>query len=77
MIRELVYGIAGLILIAYVVDFFLSLGDDYWEPPRIRPKVPVIGHLLGIMAGGPTYYSKTRFEQFLIVYNLLVEKVPI
>ncbi len=62
MIRELAYGIAGLVLLAYTVDFLFSLGDDPREPPRIRPKVPLVGHLLGIMGSGPVYYSQTRSE---------------
>jgi len=66
MIRELAYGIAGLVLLAYAVDFLFSLGDDPREPPRIRPKVPLIGHLLGIMGSGPVYYSQTRSEDPLM-----------
>lgn len=62
MIRELAYGIAGLVLIAYALDFIFSLGDDPREPPRIRSKVPLIGHLLGLIQHGPTYYSQTRSE---------------
>lgn len=62
MIRELAYGIAGLVLLAYAIDFLFGLGDDPQEPPRIRPKVPLIGHVLGVMRAGPTYYSQTRSE---------------
>lgn len=62
MLRELAYGVAALILLAYALDFLFSLGDDAREPPRILPKVPLIGHVLGLMRHGPTYYRHTRSE---------------
>lgn len=62
MIRELAYGFAGLVFLAYAVDLFLSIKDDPLEPRRIRPKVPLIGHILGLMQHGPTYYNHMRSE---------------
>ncbi|KAI9927014.1 hypothetical protein ASPWEDRAFT_55317 [Aspergillus wentii DTO 134E9] len=57
MITALAYAVTGLVLLAYTVDFLLSIGDDPHEPRRIRPKVPLIGHILGLMQHGPTYYN--------------------
>lgn len=72
MIRELAYGLVGLVLLAYVVDFLYSLRDDPREPPRIRPKVPIIGHVLGLMQHGPTYYKKTSNATNAEIYTLAV-----
>lgn len=60
MVRELAYVAAGLLLLAYVVDFLFSLGDDPREPPRVSSKIPLIGHVVGLMRHGPTYYRRTR-----------------
>lgn len=30
------------------------------EPPLVRPKVPVIGHILGMMRHGVSYYKILR-----------------
>ncbi|QPG96719.1 hypothetical protein C2857_005085 [Epichloe festucae Fl1] len=58
MIRELVSGAVALIILAYTIEYMLSMGDDPREPPVVRPRIPVVGqHILGIMRGGPTYYS--------------------
>ncbi|KAL9040691.1 MAG: hypothetical protein Q9214_004384 [Letrouitia sp. 1 TL-2023] len=68
MIRNLVYVVVGLVLLAYVVDFLFSLLDDPREPPRLRPKVPLIGHLLGIMQNGPT--NRTDAEIYTLgIFN--------
>ncbi|KHO00583.1 Cytochrome P450 [Metarhizium album ARSEF 1941] len=61
MIRELLYGVAAAALLAYTADFLFSLRDDPREPPRVRPAIPLVGHVLGIMRRGPTYYTETRF----------------
>ncbi|KAH7329711.1 cytochrome P450 [Stachybotrys elegans] len=59
MIRELVYGSVAVVLFAYAVEFGFSIGDDPREPPRVRSTIPLIGHVLGILKGGPTHYTKT------------------
>lgn len=60
MLRELAYGIGALVVLAYAVDFFFSLQDAPNEPPRLRPKLPLIGHLVGLLQYGSVYYSMTR-----------------
>jgi hypothetical protein len=47
MLHELVYGLLGLVFLAYLAEYLLSLKDDSREPPRLHSKVPLIGHLLG------------------------------
>jgi hypothetical protein len=60
MIYELGYGIVALVLLAYTAEFVLSLRDDSKEPPRLRSKVPLIGHVLGIIRSGPSYHSQLK-----------------
>ncbi|ETS82599.1 hypothetical protein PFICI_04475 [Pestalotiopsis fici W106-1] len=59
MLREIVYGLLGLLLLLYGADLALGLGDDAREPPRLRARIPLIGHLLGLIQHGVSYYSKT------------------
>ncbi|KAF4124352.1 Cytochrome P450 [Geosmithia morbida] len=70
MLRELLYGITGLILLAYAADFFYNTGDDPNEPIRIRSRFPLIGHVLGLMSQGPTYYRTTSNSIEAEIYTL-------
>ncbi|KAJ0159882.1 5-beta-cholestane-3-alpha,7-alpha-diol 12-alpha-hydroxylase [Colletotrichum tanaceti] len=70
MLREILYGLAGLLLLAYAADLFYNVGDDPNEPPRIRSRVPLIGHVLGLMRQGPTYYQKTSNSTKAEIYIL-------
>lgn len=70
MLRELLYGISGLILLAYAADLYYNAGDDPKEPTRIRSRVPLIGHVLGLMSQGPTYYRKTSNSTKAEIYTL-------
>jgi hypothetical protein len=62
MIHELVYGFVGLVLLAYTAEYLLSLRDDPREPPRLQSKVPLIGHVLGLINSGPSYHSQLRYD---------------
>jgi len=64
MIIELSYGFFGLVLLAYAVEYLFSFGDDPREPPRLRSKVPLIGHVLGLIKNGPSYHSQLRYVNY-------------
>lgn len=59
MLREIAYAVLGLVLALYAADLALGLGDDAREPPRLRARVPLVGHLLGLMRHGVSYFSET------------------
>jgi hypothetical protein len=61
MFQELAYKLIGLVLLAYAAEYLFSLRDDPREPPRLRPKVPLIGHVLGLIRSGPSYHSQLRY----------------
>ncbi|KAK6951820.1 hypothetical protein Daesc_006345 [Daldinia eschscholtzii] len=64
MLRELIYGSIGLVLLAYALDYVLRFVDDAREPKRVNPRVPLIGHVLGLTKYGSSYfmYTSTRTE---------------
>lgn len=70
MFQELVCGVVGLALLAYVGEYLFSLGDDPKEPPRLRSRVPLIGHVLGFLRSGPSYHTELRY--FKIPSDLLI-----
>ncbi|KAL8383421.1 hypothetical protein RB595_006939 [Gaeumannomyces hyphopodioides] len=71
MFREFAYGIAGLWLLGHALDYLFSLADDPREPPRVRHKVvPVIGHVIGLLRHGPTYYKYTSDAADAEIYSL-------
>ncbi|PLB49117.1 cytochrome P450 [Aspergillus steynii IBT 23096] len=60
MIQAIASVLVGVVLLAYVTEYLLSIRDDPREPIRLRPKVPVIGHILGLIRNGPSYHSQLR-----------------
>ncbi|KAK8101939.1 hypothetical protein PG999_012313 [Apiospora kogelbergensis] len=59
MYESLLLILVGVVVIAYGIDFILGQFDDPREPRRIRPKirVPIIGHILGVLHYGFNYYE--------------------
>ncbi len=55
--------IVGLLLVGlhYLVHF-LSTKLDPREPPLISPRIPFIGHVVGLLRYGVPYYSKARLD---------------
>ena len=44
-----------------LVEWRLCRGRDAAEPPFVRARVPVVGHLMGLMRYGVSYYRMLRF----------------
>ena len=65
MFYKIIYIFVGLILLAYVGEYVFAFRDDPREPTRLRSKVPLIGHVLGLIRHGPSYHSKLRYMIFV------------
>ena len=48
--------VAGTFL-AFVINRFLTIDFDPREPPVIKPGIPYIGHILGIIRYGTKYFE--------------------
>ncbi|KAK7428006.1 hypothetical protein QQZ08_005437 [Neonectria magnoliae] len=72
MFREAAYSLAGLALLAFSIEWALGLFDDPREPQRVQPRVPLLGHLLGMMQYGTSYYSKTSKKTNAEIYTLSI-----
>lgn len=62
MLLEVITGLVVLIILAYAAENVLSHADDPLEPRRLPPKVPLIGHIIGLIQSGPSYHSTLRYE---------------
>ena len=60
MLLEFVTGTLILIILTYIVELARGFGDDAREPKRLRSRIPLIGHVLGLLHHGPAYYNLTR-----------------
>ncbi|KAI1821852.1 cytochrome P450 [Xylaria intraflava] len=61
----------GLIVLCYyALSHFLGTTHDPNEPPLIRPKIPIIGHLVGMIRHGSGYYGSITKEVKLPIYTL-------
>ncbi|KAI8960547.1 cytochrome P450 [Daldinia sp. FL1419] len=70
MLGELIYSSIGLVLLAYILNYVFSLADDTQEPKRINPKVPLIGHAIGMAKYGPSYFTNTSRTVDAEIYTL-------
>lgn len=52
----------GAIALAIAIGVYLSglldVKMDPREPPVVRPKVPFIGHIIGLLTDGPNYMKR-------------------
>ncbi len=61
MAQYLACGVAATVILAYFLEYLISSRDDAREPPRLRAKIPLVGHLLGIITSGPSYHSTLKY----------------
>ncbi|CAI6296420.1 unnamed protein product [Periconia digitata] len=43
-----------------LISYFGSIRVDAREPPVIQPRIPIIGHLIGLLRNGPLYFNQVR-----------------
>lgn len=58
MIFFLAVAAAAVVAVIHLLKYFLTLSHDGLEPPEVAPGTTAIGHVLGIIRQGSTYYSK-------------------
>jgi len=56
MLQYFAYVVAGLATLCFLFDWLCGLFDDSREPPRAKPRIPIIGHALGFLKLGADYY---------------------
>jgi hypothetical protein len=64
-----VLGAAALLIVA-LLQHFLTVRRDAREPPFVYPRIPVIGHLLGMMTQGSDYFHKLESRHHQALYTL-------
>ncbi|CAN8099089.1 unnamed protein product [Discula destructiva] len=70
MLFELITGVVGLIVVAYAAEYVFGYKDDSLEPHRLPSKVPLIGHVIGLIQSGPSYHSTLRNVAKAEIYTL-------
>jgi hypothetical protein len=55
-----ILAIAWFIMVAMLSWLWVREASDPREPPQLKPKFPVIGHLLGILQYEAEYFQKLR-----------------
>ena len=55
-----------------IAAYFIEPQIEPQEPPGIRSKVPLVGHLWGLSRYGPQYFIHTRFVVWLTIYKSLI-----
>ncbi|KAF5022686.1 hypothetical protein F66182_5234 [Fusarium sp. NRRL 66182] len=72
MLREVLYSLAGLVLLAYGTEWVLSLLDDPREPKRLQSKIPLLGHLLGMIVHSSGYHGITSKQIDEEIYTVAI-----
>jgi uncharacterized membrane protein len=58
-ISTAIIGVVGLVIaIGVVLSNLLRIKVDAREPPVIHPKVPFLGHIIGMLTEGPLYLKR-------------------
>ncbi|OAR00692.1 hypothetical protein LLEC1_07074, partial [Akanthomyces lecanii] len=70
MALYLAYGVAATVILAYLLEYLISSRDDAKEPPRLHAKIPLIGHLLGIITSGPSYHSTLKRSNDVEIFTI-------
>jgi hypothetical protein len=60
MFSTIVYGVLALILACYFLEWAFSLRDEANEPPRAKSRIPLFGHILGLLRQGALYFFQVR-----------------
>lgn len=72
MLREILYGAAGLVLFAYTLEWLFSMSDDPREPKRLQSKIPLFGHLIGMMKYSSGYHGITRYVNQQYCWRIVI-----
>ncbi|KAF4554116.1 Cytochrome P450-like protein 38 [Elsinoe fawcettii] len=70
MISEIFFAFAGLVAFAYGLQWLKSSFDDSREPPRVHPKIPLFGHLAGMIQRGVDYYTLASQQTEADIFTL-------
>ncbi|KAH8196588.1 hypothetical protein TruAng_009246 [Truncatella angustata] len=70
MLWAFVYAAGGLVLALYAADFLISFTYDAREPQKIPSRIPLVGHLIGIIGNGTSYYSEISKTIDAEIYTL-------
>jgi hypothetical protein len=60
MLSIAIYVSVAFVTVCYFSDWLFSLWDDPTEPPRVKAVIPLIGHLLGLIKSGSSYFTQIR-----------------
>jgi hypothetical protein len=55
---RLSYYVFGSLAITFLLAFVAVRRSDSREPPYIKPGIPMIGHIVGILRYGVPYYER-------------------
>ena len=65
---------AATILCVALLQHFLTVRRDSREPPYLFPKIPIVGHLVGMMTQGSDYFHKLESRHRQSLYTLPILK---
>lgn len=61
--KTIVTGLALAVLVGVLLSKFFSLKMDPREPPLVPSKVPLIGHIIGMVQEGPQYLKRIGYVE--------------
>lgn len=72
--KVIVLVVASILLIIAVLQYLITVQRDAKEPPYLYPKVPMVGHLIGMMTQGADYFQKLESRYHQSIYTLPILK---
>ena len=53
--------VAGIASLLYGINYFVAPRHHPDEPPVVSSRIPLIGHIIGLIWHGTGYYQKIRY----------------
>ena len=53
------------ILVYFLASYTLNAKQDSREPPRVRARIPFVGHVIGLVRKKFRYYVELRFASLI------------
>lgn len=60
-------AIIGVVVVVFLSASYTIMHGQSREPPSVSSKIPLVGHLMGLIQHGPRYFSVLWRVSYLVI----------
>lgn len=61
MLYTAISSLVGILILVVVLDYIIAVKPDPREPTFITPRIPLVGHLIGLFIQKQPYFVHLRY----------------